>query len=192
MTLSDEETALSILFANTKRKKRQVDLVTLARSCKYLVDLYGSRKAVGKRVGLSTEMIRELMLPLKLPKGVQDLVLNRNIDSIDVVREIATLKDPAKQISAANQFIGTVSKDVRDIKRLVKKTGLTAENAKEIILEAKPGNLHIFAMDFDEEIYQAIVHEAEKRKMEPAELVREIVLNWLKSKSRFNKKMERK
>ena len=70
----DEESALAILFANTRRKKRKEDLITIARAFEYLVNLYGSKEAVAKRVGLSTEMIREFLTVLKLPREIQKLV----------------------------------------------------------------------------------------------------------------------
>jgi len=190
MTEMNEETALSILFANTKRKKRYVDLITVAQSCKYLADLYGSKEAVAEKVGLSTEMIRELMLPLELPREIQKLISSREIDSIDKVKEISALKDVSRQIVAANEFINASTKDVRDMKRLMKKAGLPAEKAKEIILEAKPKDLHIFVMDFDEDTYRLLLEHAKKKKIEPAELVRNIVSNWLKSEKAVNKKRE--
>lgn len=190
MKMLDEETALSILFANTRRKKRRVDLITLAQSCKYLVDLYGSKKDVAEKVGLSTEMIRELMLPLKLPREIRKLISSRKIDSIDTVREISALKEPSKQIFAANEFINTSTKDVRDIKRLINKARLSAEKAKEIILEAKPKDLYIFVMDFDEEMYRSLLEHAKRKKIDPAVLVKEIVSNWLKGKDALNKNRE--
>ena len=101
MNKLDEETALSILFANTKRKKRTTDLLTIAKNCDYLVKLYGSQKAVSEKVGLSSEMIREFLVVLKLPKQIQDLVSERKIDSIDIVREISALKESPKQIIAS-------------------------------------------------------------------------------------------
>lgn len=186
----DEETALSIMFANTRRKRRYVDLITVAKSCKYLVNLYGSKEAVAKKVGLSTEMIRELMLPLGLPPEIQKLVSSRKIDSIDKVKEISSLKDPSKQIAAAREFIETSTKDARDIKRLVKKTHLPVREAKEVVLEAKPKDLHIFVMDFDEGTYRSLLAHAKREKMEPAELVRKIVLKWLKGVKSLNKKSE--
>lgn len=190
MTTLNEETALSILFANTRRKKRRVDLFTLAQSCKYLVDLYGSKKDVAEKVGLSTEMIRELMLPLKLPREIRKLISSRKIDSIDTVREISALKEPSKQIAAASEFINTSTKDVRDIKRLINKARIPAERAKEIILEAKPKDLHIFVMDFDEEMYRSLLEHSKRKKIDPAVLVKEIVSNWLKGKDALNKKRE--
>lgn len=188
MNKLDEQTALSILFANTKRKKRKADLLTIARSCEYLVKLYGSQKEVAGRIGLSSEMIREFLTVLKLPREVQELVSQKKIDSIDIVREISAIKDSAKQIKAANVFVNYSSKDVRDIKRLVKKGVLSVADAKELVDEAKPKGLHIFVMDFDDETYQAIVERSKRLGVKPAELVRNIVEDWLKRKGKRIKK----
>jgi len=179
MKTLDEETALSILFSNTKRKKRQVDLITLAESCAFLENLYGSKKAVANKVGLSEEMIREIMLPLSLHTEIQELISARKIDSIDKVKEISALKDPTKQIEAAKEFVNIQTKDVRDIKRFIEKTKVSAQNAKGIILKAKPKDLHIFIIDFDEKMYRSILKHAQKKKTDPAELVKEIIASWL-------------
>jgi len=178
----DEETALSILFANTKRKKRNMDLLTIAKSCDYLVKSYGSQRAVAEKVGLSSEMIREFLVVLKLPKQIQDLVSDRKIDSIDIVREISALKDPYRQIAAAEAFINSLSKDVRDIKRLMKDANVSVKNAKKTLLNAKPEELHIFVIDFDDEMYRAVIEIAKASRVKPAELVRGIVMDWLKQK----------
>jgi hypothetical protein len=183
----NENTAFAIIFANTKRKNRNVDLLTIAKCFEHLVKLYGSQKAVANKVGLSIEMIREFLIVLKLPIKIQKLVSERRIDSIDVVREISIIKYPSKQIKAAHAFINSLSKDVRDIKRLVKKSKLPIEDAKKIILDAKPKGLHIFIMDFNDETYQAIIKEAKALKIKPAELVKGIVTNWLKQKTKKEK-----
>lgn len=183
----DENTALAILFANTKRKKRDVDLLTLAKSCEYLVKLYGSQKAVAEKIGLSKEMIRQFLTVLKLPIEVQKLISNKQIDSIDIVKEIAVLKVSQKQIEAAKSFVDTLSKDVRDIKRLVKDANLPIEEAKKTILELKPRGLHVFVIDFDDEMYDAINSHAKTLKVKPPELVRGIVKDWLKQKTRGKK-----
>jgi len=183
----DEETALSVLFANTRRKKRKTDLLTIAKHCDYLVKLYGSQKAVAEKVGLSSEMIREFLVVLKLPKKIQDLVSERKIDSIDIVREISALKEPSRQIVASEAFINSLSKDVRDIKRLMKDANVSVKNAKKAVLDAKPEELHIFVMDFDDEMYQAIIENAKASRVKPTELVRGIVMDWLKQKQEKNK-----
>lgn len=176
----DEDTALSIVFANIKKKKRECDLVTLANAFQYLVDLYGSQAAVGKKVDLSTEMIREFLSTLKLPREVQQLISMRKIDSVDIVREISSLKDPSRQIAAARMLISSASKDVRDIKRLLTSGNVSVEDAKRIITDAKPKGLHIFIMDLDDEMYRLLMKSSRAMKLKPAELARDIVSEWLK------------
>jgi hypothetical protein len=176
----NEETALAIVFANTKRKKRPDDLITIANAFDYLVRLYGSQKVVAEKVGLSTEMLREFLTPLKLPEEIQKLVSDRRVDSIDIIREISALKEPSKQIAATEAFINSLSKDVRDIKRLVKDANVSVKDAKKVVLEAKPKGLHIFVMDFDDEMYRTIIKQARVLKIKPAELVKRIVKDWLK------------
>ena len=183
----DEETALAILFANTKKKRRDEDLLTIAQSCEYLAKLYGSPRAVAEKIDLSTEMIREFLAVLKLPEEVQKLVSDRRIDSVDVVKEISALKEPKKQIEAAKSFVNSLSKDVRDIKRLVKDANLPVEKAKTAILDSKPKGLHVFIIDFDDEMYNAINAHAKSVKVKPPELVREIVKDWLNQKARGKK-----
>lgn len=184
----DENAALAIVFANIRRKKRSVDLITIAKSFEDLVNLYGSPKAVAEKVGLSTEMIRQFLAVLKLPKEVQKIFSKRQIDSLDVAKELLALKEPAKQVVAAKAIADSLSKDVRDMKRLVKDVNLPIGDAKKTVLEAKPKGMHIFIMDFDDKMYQAILTYAKALKVEPAQLVREIITNWLKRKARINKK----
>jgi len=183
----NENTALAIIFANTKRKNRNLNLLTIAKCFEYLVKLYGSQKAVANKVGLSTEMVREFLIILKLPIKIQKIVSERKIDSIDVVREISIIKYPSKQIAAAHAFINSLSKDIRDFKRLIKNAELPIEDAMKTVLDTKPKGLHIFIMDFDDETYKTIIREAKTLKIKPAELIKGIVTNWLKQKTKKEK-----
>ncbi len=178
MRIKDEETALSILFTNTKRKKRSVDLITIAESCEYLTKLYGSQKEVAKKVGLSTEMIREFRIPLRLPKEFRDLILNKKIDSIDIVKEIAVLKDTSQQIAMARNIANIPSKDIRDIKRLVISSKLPIKESKRIILESKLKGLHILIIDVDDATYRVLRQYSKNKKVKSAELVKNIVTEW--------------
>lgn len=179
----DENSALAVLFANIRRKKRNTDLITIAEACKYLSELYGSQKAVAHKVGLSTEMIREFLVTLALPMQVRKLISDRKIDRIDVVREISVIRTPAKQIAAARRLANALSKDVRDIRRLIKLANLSVDEARKKVSKAKPEGLHVFIIDFNDEVYRAITKHARIMKKKPAELVREIVMGWLKKKS---------
>jgi len=177
----DEETALALLFGNTKRKRRTVDLITLAKACDFLVKKYGSQEEVGKRIDLSSEMIREILLPLKLPREVQDRIASRVIDSIDVVREISSLKDQSKQINASYLFTSISSKDVRDIVRVIKKSDVSVEKAKHLILELKPKGIHLFLLDLDDQTYASLKDLSNRFNLSPAVLVKGLLHVWLKS-----------
>lgn len=185
----DEEGALALVYANTRRKpeKRVADLVAVAKAFEYLVDLYGSRKAVADKVDLSTEMVREFLTVLELPEDVRGLVSSRTIDRLDVALEIYMLKDRHKQVAAAKAIAGLPSKDVRDIRRVTEQANLPIEDSKRIVLEAKAKGLHIFVMDFDDETYDALLKAARDNDIEPAQLVTEVVGDWLRRKSKRKK-----
>lgn len=178
----DEETSLAVIFGNTRRKARQVDLVTLARSIEYLVELYGSTKKVGDAVGLSAEMVRELLVPLKLVPEVQRLVSERVIDRIDVARELSKFRDPEAQIAGARLLAHLATDDLRNIRRLARTLRLSIEEAKERVLDAKPEEMHIFVLDFDKKTYRWLLDAARAEGREPPELVRQIVMDWLQER----------
>jgi len=177
--LSDEETALAVLFSNTKRKKRTVDLLTLAKACEFLVEKYRSRKEVASKLGLSTEMIREFLLPLKLPNKIQNLISERKIDSLDVIKEISSLKGSSQQIEAAVALTRVPSKDVRDIVRLVREGNVPVSEAKDVVFELKSKGLHIFLIDFDSQTYKAVQDLSNRFGLSPALLVKGVVQSWL-------------
>jgi len=181
----DEQTALAIMFANTKRKKRTADLVTIAEACEHLVQLYRSQQAVARKIGLSNEMIREFRKILSLPKEVQSMLRAKRIDSLDVAYRLALLRDPKKQVQLARQVAGVDSKDVRDIKRVISSTGLSAKESKKKVLDSKLKGLHVFVMDFNDQEYKAILKRARERKTDPAELVKQVILRWLKREKAY-------
>jgi hypothetical protein len=177
----DENTALAIIFSNIRRKKRNEDIITIAESFKYLEDLYGSKNAVADKVGLSAEMVRQFLTALKLPKEVQKLIRERKIDSVDKVKEIYSLKEESKQIKAAKELASSKTKDFRDIKRLAKVGDFSINEAMEILSKTKPKGMHFFIMDFDDETYDSLLKNAKAVNSTPAELVKEIVTEWLKN-----------
>ncbi|MBA7676572.1 hypothetical protein ES703_84814 [subsurface metagenome] len=175
----DEISALQIVFGNIRRKKRKENLVTIAKAFEYLVKHYGSQKAVAEKVGISAEMIRQFLSVLKLPAEVQKLFKNREIDSVDAAKELAVLKGRNKQIRMARKIAGMTSDDARDIKRIFKKGTTTIDEAKRTILQTKEEGLKVFILDFDDDTYKSIMKKARALRKDAAELVREIVIDWL-------------
>lgn len=177
----DEKTALAIIFANTRRKppSRKEDILTIAKCFDFLEGLYKSRKAVIEKVDLSNEMIRQFLTALKLPKEIQNMIAQRKIDSVDAVRNLATIDGRDKQIETAKLYASLQSKDARDINRIIKGGKISTKEAKKIIDKTKPKGFHVFVMDFDDDTYKTIIRVASSRKTKPAELVKKIVTDWL-------------
>lgn len=175
----DEISSLQIVFGNTRRKKRKENLVTIAKAFEFLVKCYGSQKEVAEKVGISSEMIRQFLTVLKLPAEVQKLFVKREIDSVDAAKELAVLKGRNKQIRMARKIAGVTSDDTRDIKRIFKKGTIPIEEAKRTILKEKEEGLNVFILDFDDDTYRSIMKKARASRKDAAELVREIVINWL-------------
>lgn len=179
MNALDEDSALSILFGNTKRKRRNVDLITVAKSCEYLSRLYGSNVAVAKKVGLHSEMVRQFLSLLKLPDEIKGLISARQIDKLDVAYRISTLADAGQQSAAAKALANIESsRDVRDVVRLMK-GGIAPQESAAIVMTAKPKGYHIFVMDFDDKTYRALNNEAKRLGVGAAQLAKRIVEEWL-------------
>jgi len=172
-----EETALAILYENTHKKKRDLDIVSIARATEFLLNLYGSQREVAEKVGLSSEMIRQFLSVLKLPIEIQHMVAEREIDSIDMVKELSSIRDRGKQLIAARMLSKYDSKDIRDIKRLINIENKSVEESIEIILGAKPKNRHIFVLDFDDATLKKIREASKSAKKRPADLARDIIVN---------------
>lgn len=175
----DEQTALGILFSNTRRVKRSADLLTIAQACDYLLRLYGSRGAVAKKVGLSQEMIREFLKILILEPEVQHLIKTRKIDRLDVAYKLSKITDPGLQIEAARKTMSLPSKSIRDIERLITNTKMSVDESTKKVEASRLKNMHLLVLDFAEDRYYQIVKQAKLAGKAPAEFIKEIVNMWL-------------
>ncbi|MDI6787930.1 MAG: hypothetical protein QME51_06125 [Planctomycetota bacterium] len=176
---SNENKALAILFANTERKNRTADLVSIAKSCEYLKRRYGSIKAVADKIGLHPEMIREFLSVLSLHPKARQLVRNRIIDKLDTVYRISKLT-PSLQVKAIKELTNLRTEETRDIHRLMQQKKVSLQKAKRKIIDSKLKGLNVFIIDFDDDIYKAIREQAKRRMVKPIKLIKVIVLNWLK------------
>lgn len=175
----DEDSALAVVFANTRRKKRTEDLTVVADAFEFLARSYGSNQAVAKKVGLSAEMVREFRKLCGLSEPVKQLVRSRAIDNLDVAYRIAMVTDARTQLAMAKEATGLQSDDVRDVRRLVSRTGLTPASSKRKVIASKLKGLHVFMMDFDDAQYREILRQARLRNLDPAEMVKRVIADWL-------------
>ena len=186
----DEKKALAIIFANTKRKKRTADLITIANSFEYLTKTYSSPKLLSKKIGLSEEIIREFRKILNLAAEVKDMIKSRKIDRLDVAYRLSKIRDEKIQIEAAYKLSNLPSKDIRDIERIISTMSMSIEDSKRSIIDEKLKALHLFIIDFEESDYENIKKRAKDHNKSPAELIKDVMLNWLNSNNEINVKMD--
>lgn len=170
------------LLVNTRKKRRELDLVALSEMFRAVEDDYKSRnktrKDLADDLNLSSEMIREFLVVGSLPPEVQDLIRRREIDSVDAVREIGSIKDRQNQIKFSRAIRGLSSTDIRELKRMVNYGGFTPERARRVILEAKQRGAHVFVMMLDEDVYNSLVAEARRLDKDEVQLAQNIILEW--------------
>ncbi|MGD0996662.1 MAG: hypothetical protein ABR909_14215 [Candidatus Bathyarchaeia archaeon] len=178
----DEESALAVIYSNTKRHKRSLDLLTIAENFAYLKKLYGTQEAVAQKTDLSREMVREFLQILTLPDFVQQLIKTRRIDSIDVAYRLSKIRDINTLENSTSQLLNLPAHDIRDIIQATRENiGLSVDSAREIILKTKPTNLHLFILDFSEMDYKKLNIVAKNNQCSPAEIIKKITEDWLKS-----------
>lgn len=180
MSALNETQALAIVFANIKRKSRPNDLVTVAKAFEYLYSLYGSQKAVAEKVGLSSEMVREFRQVLNLPEEVLDIVRSRQIDRVDEAYRISKIKDAGKQLKAARRAAGMLTDDIRDAERIVSRSGKSFHDAEVAVRQSKLRGLYVFVVEVEDAEHKAIRRIARQKNVGPADLVRDVIVNWLR------------
>jgi hypothetical protein len=95
------ENALAILISSTHSKKRTKSLLEIAEWLAYAVEELGSIKAVGERIDLSPQMLRQFESVQKLDPKVQWLFSTRRLDSVDAAAHLSMLR-AKEQIAVAN------------------------------------------------------------------------------------------
>ncbi len=176
----DEETALATIFANTRRHKRLVDLLTLAECFDFLRTIYPTQEAIAKKVDLSREMVREFLQVINLPEYVKELIQCRKIDSIDIAYRLSKIRDENTLRNMVDKILDVQAHDVRDIVSTMKENaGLSSDTAREIILKTKLHNIHFFIIDFDEKDYHKLLFLTKDSDNSPAELIKKVVEEWL-------------
>lgn len=105
------------IIANTKRKSRRLDILTLAQLLEKLHRDSDSLQATAKAVSLHPEMVRQILSVLTLPGEVQKLFSSRKIDSIDIAYRLTRLTNKEEQKELAEKIIqeGLPTVIVRDI-----------------------------------------------------------------------------
>jgi len=176
-----EEKALAIVAFNLKRKKRDVDMLTIQEAIDYLRKLYGSLRQVEKRAGVSYEMLREFLLIKRLPE-IKHLIKTRKIDSVEIVEEISKLKEVNKRKELAENIVKLklTTKDVRDIVQYINANPeISIEDCIQRVLKSKSivEKRFMVVMELKESTLDMLKREAEKLSVSIEDLAKSIFEN---------------
>lgn len=177
-----EVKALAILASNLKRKKRNVDMLTIQECIDYLREYYGSLKEVEKRAGVSYEMLREFLNVKKLPNEIKLLVKSRKIDSVEIAEEILKVKGNKRQKELAENIarLKLSTKDVRDVVQYANTVlELSIDDCIRRVLESKAikEKRYMVVMELKNSTLERLRKEAEKLSVDIEDLAKSIFKN---------------
>lgn len=135
---ADEETLAKLLLSvGTRKRWRALDPITTANILDKLCKR-SSQKEVARKIGVSSEQIRQFRCLLDLPKNVKKLVEDRKI-GIDAGYRISLLKNEDEQEILAKAIIDrkVTSNEVRGIVQSLKKWNLNMPISECIELAIK-------------------------------------------------------
>ncbi|UCG94435.1 MAG: hypothetical protein JSW13_01365 [Candidatus Aerophobus sp.] len=142
------EKAIATLIGCTRRKRRPKSITEIASIIEFLRKELGSYKAVGKAVGLSTEMLREFRSVESLDQDVKPLVDKRIIDSVDLVYRISKLNAKAQK-AVIEKFLKNdlTGDDARVVKSFQRRSGQSIRNMISKIMKSR--NIRTYILEFE-------------------------------------------
>ncbi len=147
------ERAIADIIGNTRRVRRERDLVQVADRIRDAWKGLGSLAAVAETVGLSEQTLRDFLSVSKVVPEVRRLVQERRIDAVDLVVRISRMPEADQHALALAFMAGRIDlRDARAVLNLVKmspntdvQTAIrrieTSRNVREHVVEfvAPPG-----------------------------------------------------
>ncbi len=163
--LSEDE-ALAIIAAGLRRRRRQLDLVTIAQSIRYLTKLYDSKRSVAERAQVSVNMLDKFLAIWKLTPEVRELSRNRDIDRVMDVFWLSKVRDEEKQRELAEVIAGDGLKtqEVRDIVRILRDSpGAEVSEIVDRVKDSRPETQRVYAVVMPLRGFQLQTEEDEQK-----------------------------
>jgi hypothetical protein len=116
-TQNQVEEAFAGLIASTRRVRRKLNLLEIARKLRIAREAMGSLKQISDAVGVSEEMLRQFSRVEKLSQDVKDLLANGIIQSVDIADRLSRL--PMQDQFAVAQEVAKGDLNSADIRAIV-------------------------------------------------------------------------
>ena len=173
--MSKERELLARFIANFRKGKKIGDPMEYARTCKALLDMYGSSEDVAEKLGVGRETVRILAKLTELPSEVQDLISKKRLP-LTVAFDIVPL-DRARQTEVAKAVSGLPYRDARQvIRRFSMNPDMPIESVRaEVLEELEKREIDIVMLAFPRKIYTQMLRESQNVPL----LVKQVVEEWL-------------
>lgn len=173
--MSKERELLARFIANFRKGKKIGDPMEYARTCKALLDMYGSSEDVAEKLGVGRETVRILAKLTELPSEVQDLISKKRLP-LTVAFDIVPL-DRARQTEVAKAVSGLPYRDARQvIRHFSMNPDMPIESVRaEVLEELEKREIDIVMLAFPRKIYTQMLRESQNVPL----LVKQVVEEWL-------------
>jgi len=113
-TQRDVDDAIAAIIASTKRKKRKLDPLQVSEKLLIAREALGGMRELSETVGLSPEMIRQILSVRKCAPAVKQLVHQGRLTSFDILHRLSKLSHSDQNVVAKAVVKGYFnSNDVR-------------------------------------------------------------------------------
>ena len=173
--MSKERELLARFIANFRKSKKIGDSMEYARTCKALLDMYGSPEDVAEKLGVGRETVRILAKLTELPSEVQDLISKKSLP-LTVAFDIVPL-DRTRQTEVAKAVSGLPYRDARQvIRRISMNPDVPIESVRaEVLEELEKREIDIVMLAFPRKIHTQLLQESQNVSL----LIKQVVEEWL-------------
>lgn len=147
MAAEDEiEDTLSLIIANTQRKKRRVSIPQIAEAIATASKEFNGVQKLSERIGLSQTMINQFLSAFRLQPEVRKLFADRVLDSVDLCAQLASMGESDQlalaQMVRDNQLL---TKDVRSVKELRKRDSKSSiADLSKAVVQSNPEKHYVY------------------------------------------------
>lgn len=149
---------LAKIGKGTRRKKRDINLLDLAKEIKSIYEEHNSLKKTSNVIKLSPEMIRQFLKINDLDGRVKDLIKKDLITSVDISYRISKIKE-SEQIILAKAVIDRdlSSNDVRAIVKFkINHPKIPISNVIEKVIQSKDRKIYVAYLGIEKQTFTSL------------------------------------
>lgn len=173
-----EDKLLAELYVILKgRKRKPKDWISIAKTCKKLIDHYGSKHVAAQKLGVSYELVRSIASILELPTEVQNLIREGKI-LLDAAQRLARIQGAGRQVRVANLIAGLRSHDARQVIQYAKRfPDADLEDFKKRVTSPKtePERIDVVVLPLQHDVFETLRRIGARRGVSVQRVILELL-----------------